>query len=64
LLAQGARDRLIAGALERYESGSVTLWRAADECGLSLWEMVLEARDRGIRVPYSSDELREDLSAL
>ncbi len=63
-LDQGARNWLIDRALERYESGSLTLWQAADECGLSLWEMVEEAKDREVRVPYKMDEMREDLRAL
>jgi len=63
-LNQGVRDWFIRKALEQYESGGLTLWQAAVKCGLSLWEMVEEAKDRGVRVPYSLDELREDLKAL
>lgn len=63
-LADGTRNWLIEKNLEDYEAGRVTLWQAADRCGLSLWEIIQEAREREIHVPYTVDELEEDLRAL
>jgi len=51
-------------ALQEYEQGRMTLWQAAEECGISLWEMMAEIQKRGTKVPYTSDDLREDLKAL
>ncbi len=55
---------MIERRLEEYEQGKITLWEAAEKCGLSLWEMVLEAKKRKVNVPYTCDEFREDLKAL
>ena len=63
-LSQAVRDWLVHESLRRYEEGAATLWQAAEECGLSLWEMIEEARIRRIHSPYSLESLKEDLRAL
>ncbi|KXB00707.1 hypothetical protein AKJ41_03785 [candidate division MSBL1 archaeon SCGC-AAA259O05] len=63
-LADGTKNWLIEKSFEDYEAGRITLWQAADRCGLSLWEMIQEARKREVHVPYTVDELEEDLRAL
>jgi len=63
-LSKAVRDWLIEKSLSEYEEGKLTLWQAAERCGLSLWEMVEEARKREVHVPYTLEELREDLKAL
>lgn len=63
-LADGTKNWLIEKSLEDYEEGRTTLWQAADRCGLSLWETIQEAEKREIHVPYTKDELEEDLRAL
>jgi len=63
-LSRAVRDWSIEKSLAAYEEGKLTLWLAAERCGLSLWEMVEEARKREVRVPYTLEELREDLKAL
>jgi len=63
-LSRAVRDWLIEKSLAAYEEGKLTLWGAAERCGLSLWEMIEEARKREVRVPYTLEELREDLKAL
>jgi len=50
--------------LEEYQDGKLTLWRAANRCELSLWEMVEEARKRQIYLPYTLEDLAEDIDAL
>ncbi|HUT81270.1 MAG TPA: UPF0175 family protein [Candidatus Bathyarchaeia archaeon] len=50
--------------LKDYEEGKITLWQAAEKCELSLWEMLAEVKKRGIKVPYTIEELREDLKGL
>jgi len=64
LLSEAVRDWLIKRSLEEYERGNLTLWQAAARCGLSLWEMIQEVRKREVRVPYTLEELREDLKGL
>jgi predicted HTH domain antitoxin len=63
-LMKSVKEWLIERSLEDYEQGKVTLWQAAERCGISLWEMVVEAKKREIHVPYSLEEFREDLKGL
>ena len=51
-------------SLEKYDKGRITLWKAARDCGISLWEMIEEVKKRGIRVPYRMEDFQEDLKAL
>ena len=63
-LSKAVKDWLIQRSLEEYERGGLTLWQAATRCGLSLWEMIREVKSREIRVPYTLEELKEDLKGL
>jgi len=63
-LSRAAKDWLIEKSLEDYEEGKVTLWQAAARCDLSLWEMINELKKREVHVPYTLEELREDLKGL
>ena len=63
-LARAVRDWLIERNLKEYEEGKVTLWQAADRCNISLWEMIEEARKREIRIPYTLEDLMEDIEDL
>lgn len=63
-LSEAVRDWLIGRSLEEYERGNLTLWQAAAKCGLSIWEMIQEVRKREVHVPYTLEELREDLKGL
>lgn len=63
-LSNAVRDWLIERSLKDYEEGKLTLWQAAAKCGLSLWEMIDEVRKREVHVPYTLEDLREDLKDL
>ena len=63
-LMEAAKEWLIEKSLQDYEQGKVTLWQAAEKCGVSLWEMIMEAKKREIHVPYTLESLREDLEGL
>ena len=54
-------EHTIREALEKYQDGKTTLWEAAGECNLSLWEMVHEVRKRHIHASYGIKELEKDL---
>ena len=60
-LLKALKDWRIERSLKEYDDGKTTLWQAASRCGLSLWEMINEVRMREIHVPYTLQELREDL---
>lgn len=63
-LMEAAKEWLIEKSLQDYEQGKVTLWQAAEKCGVSLWEMIMEAKKREIHVPYTLESLKEDLEGL
>ena len=63
-LLKAVKNWLIETSLEEYEQGKLTLWQAAEKCGLSLWEMIDEVKKRGVHVPYTLEELKEDLKAF
>jgi len=63
-LSKAVQDWMIQRSLAEYEQGEMTLWQAASRCGLSLWQMIQEAKKREVHVPYTLEELREDLKAM
>ena len=63
-LLRAVKDWLIEKSLDEYEEGKLTLWQAAEKCSLSLWEVINEVKKREIHVPYTLEELREDLKAF
>jgi len=63
-LLKAVKDWLVDRSLEEYEEAKLTLWQAAKKCGLSVWEMIVEVKRRGVRVPYTLDDLKEDLKAF
>jgi predicted HTH domain antitoxin len=63
-LLRAVKDWLIDRSLEEYEEGKLTLWQASKKCGLSIWEMISEVKKREIHVPYTLEDLKEDLKAF
>jgi predicted HTH domain antitoxin len=63
-LTKAAKEWLIDKSLQEYEEGKITLWQAAEKCGVSLWEIILEAKKKEIHVPYTIEEFRADLKEL
>ncbi len=52
----------LAYAIDLFIRGIVSIERAAELAGLSLYEFLIELRKRGISAyPYSDKELREEL---
>jgi predicted HTH domain antitoxin len=63
-LSASVRSWLMERSLEDYEKGRLTLWQAARKCGVSLWEIIDEVKRRAFQVPYSLEDLKEDLKDL
>ena len=56
------REVRLAYAIDLFIRGIVSVERAAELAGISLYEFLLELRKRGIQAyPYSDEELREEL---
>lgn len=51
-------------ALQLYEEGRISLWKAARLAGCSLWQMIEHAKEKKITAQYTEKELHEDLEAL
>jgi len=61
---RAAKESLIKKNLDDYEQGKITLWQAAERCGLPLRVMVSEAKKRAIHVPYTLENLKEDVKGV
>lgn len=64
LLQKSIKEWLIEKYLRDYEDGKITLWQAAKKSKLSLWEMIDEVKKRDVHVPYTLEDLKEDLKGL
>ncbi|MEE8167836.1 MAG: UPF0175 family protein [Candidatus Hydrothermarchaeales archaeon] len=64
ILDIGLKDIKLEHALEEYKIGKVTLWKAAEIAGLSLWEMLEIIKERKISLPYTIEDVKEDLAAV
>ncbi|MFW6110821.1 MAG: UPF0175 family protein [Thermoproteota archaeon] len=60
LLAKAIADWKLEKALKLYREGKITLWKAAEIAGLSLWEMmeITERRETSFR--YTPEDFRRD----
>jgi len=63
-LIKSANKWLIKKSLKDYEEGRITLRQAAKVCNLSLWEIIDEVKEGNIHVPYTLENLQEDLRGL
>ena len=62
ILRLGLRQLKVQEALLLYDQGVISLARAAELAGLSLQEMVMQARARGIQPKWSDAMLEDDLA--
>jgi predicted HTH domain antitoxin len=63
-LVNSLREQTIRDSLEDYQSGAITLWEAAQQCNLTLWEMINEVEKGHVYVSYDLRDLKRDLMAL
>lgn len=59
LLDMGVKDWRIQTALERYGQGSITLLKAAEVAGVSIYEMIGILEERRIPYRYDISDLEE-----
>ncbi len=64
LLLKGLEEKQLEIALEAYKKGKVTLWKAAQIAGVSLWKLLDIIKERRIELSYSEEQLKEDLEPL
>ena len=63
-LLYALKEQIIRDSLENYKSGKTTLWETAQQCNLSLWEMIQQVKHSHIHASYDLKELEKDLRAL
>ena len=49
-------------ALDAYLKRKLSIWKAAEQAGISLWAMIDLLGSEGISLDYTLEELRKDLS--
>ncbi|MDE2976225.1 MAG: UPF0175 family protein [Acidobacteriota bacterium] len=64
LLASAVHDWKLEHYARQYGEGKVTLARAADDAGVSLWEMTDYARARKVSAQYELEDLQRDLETI
>ena len=64
LLDRGIKEKDIEYAVELYQKGQATGWRAAQLAGISLWNFYKILNERGVLIQYSKHDLEEDLKGL
>ncbi len=64
LLDKGLKEYEKEKALQLLREGKVTMWKAAEMCGILLFEMVDLVKSERVLVPYSSEELKKDIEFL
>ena len=65
LLAKALDDWKVKNALERLRENKLSIGKAADECGIPLWEMLDLARKENIDwTGYSDKDLEKDLRVI
>lgn len=61
LLHRAVKEKEIELAIEAYKNGQISLWKAAQKAGVSLWKMTDIIKTRKIEINYSEKDLEEDL---
>lgn len=64
LIREGLRSKIKKRALELYTSRKITLQKAAEMIGVSIWEMLEIIKKEDIHIDYGIEELKEDLEPL
>ena len=64
ILERGLQETKLEHALELYKKGRVSLWKAAEIAGLSLWEIMDIVKERRIPKPYTIEDAKKDIKAV
>jgi predicted HTH domain antitoxin len=64
LIAEGLERYRLDRAVRLYAEGRISKARAAEMAGISIYEMLDEIEKRGLRSPYTIEDIRQDLELL
>jgi len=63
LLENGVKQKNLNNAIELYQAGQVTAWKAAQLAQVSLWAFYKILEEKGVNIQYSEHDLEQDLKA-
>jgi len=64
IFSLGAKQYKLEKAIEQYQKGKISIGKAAEKAGVSLWEMMDELKERNIVNPLGEEEFKEGLKNL
>lgn len=64
LFSLGARQYKLEKAIKQYQSGKISIGKAAETAGISLWEMMDQLKERNIANHLSEADFKEGLKNL
>lgn len=64
LITKGLNELEQEDALERYKNGEISLGKFAEELKITKWDALSLLHEKGIHLPYTEEDLRDDLSTL
>lgn len=64
LLSRAIAEWKLEHYAQAYGSGSMTMARASEEAGVSIWEMLEYVRERRIPAQYALEDLEHDLEVI
>jgi len=64
LLTKAIHEWKLEHYAQAYGSGKISMARAAEESGVTIWEMTEYVRSRKISVQYDRDDLAEDVDEI
>lgn len=63
MLEKGLKEWKKELALQLLREGKVTLWKAAEVAGVTIWEMLELVEEEGISLPIRAEDVIEDIKA-
>ena len=63
LLERGIADWQLETAVRQYQEGTISIGRAAEFAGVSIWQFLDELDERGIEANYTVADLEADIAA-
>lgn len=64
IFALGAKEYMLEKAITQYQQGKISIGKAAEKAGISLWEMMDKLKEKNIANPLSEEDFRESLKNL
>lgn len=64
LLAKGLREHKESEAVKRYSEGKLSLGKAAESAGVSMWRFIDLLKEKKVPLRYDLDALKEEIKAI